>query len=113
MMKNVFYFIIKALFVLKIFKFLSCVFGHVENDLIKKIRLIPKFIVSQLWKQTVAIHILANISRCKNNQTIKFGQLIEYNMRNIFLEKSYTKYTGETIPRPFSKKLKFSISLDQ
>ena len=34
-------------------------------------------------------------------------------MRNIFLEKSYTKYGGETIPRPFSKKLKLSMSLDQ
>ena len=44
---------------------------------------------------------------------MKFGQLIEYNMRNIFLEKSYTKYGGETIPRSFSKKLKLSISLDQ
>ena len=30
------------------------------------------------------------------HQTMKFGQLIEYNMRNIVLEKSYTKYGGET-----------------
>ena len=37
---------------------------------------------------------------------MKFGQLIEYNMRNIFVEKSYTKYAGETIPRPLSKKIK-------
>ena len=34
---------------------------------------------------------------------MKFGQVIEYNLRKIFLEKSYTKYGGETIPRPFSK----------
>ena len=27
-----------------------------------------------------------------------FGQLIEYNMRNIFVEKSYTKWAAETIP---------------
>ena len=40
-----------------------------------------------------------------------FGQL--YNMRNIFLEKSYTKYGTETIARPFSKKSKLSISPDQ
>ena len=33
-------------------------------------------------------------------------------MGNIFLEKSYTKH-GETSPRPFSKNLKLSISLDQ
>ena len=36
---------------------------------------------------------------------MKFGQLIEYNMRNIFTEKSYTKCAGETIPRQLSKKL--------
>ena len=44
---------------------------------------------------------------------MKFGQLIEYNMRNIILEKSYTKCGRETSPRPFSGKLKLSISLDQ
>ena len=31
MMKNAFYFTVKALFVLKIFKFLSWLFGHVEK----------------------------------------------------------------------------------
>ena len=31
MMKNVFYFILKALFVIKIFKFLSWLFDHVEK----------------------------------------------------------------------------------
>ena len=44
---------------------------------------------------------------------MKSGQLIEYNMMNIFVEKSYTKCAGETIPRPLSKKSKFTISLDQ
>ena len=34
------------------------------------------------------IHILPNISQNKGNQTMKFGQLIEYNKRNIFLQKS-------------------------
>ena len=42
---------------------------------------------------------------------MKFGQLVKYNMRNIFLEKSYTKYGGETIPRSFSKKSKLSSGL--
>ena len=41
------------------------------------------------------------------------GQLIDYNMRNIFLEKSYTKCGGDTISRPFSERLKLNISLDQ
>ena len=44
---------------------------------------------------------------------MKCVQFIEYNMRNIFLEKPNTKCGGETIPRPFSKKLKLNISLDQ
>ena len=44
---------------------------------------------------------------------MKFGQLIEYNMRNIFIEKSYTKYARETISGPLSEKTKLSISLDQ
>ena len=55
---------------------------------------------------------MPNISRGKGNQTLKFGQLIEHNMRNIFLEKSYTKCGGETSPRPFSEILKLSRSLD-
>ena len=42
---------------------------------------------------------------------MKFGQDIEYNIGNIFLEKSCTKCGAETIPRPFSKKTKLSISL--
>ena len=29
---------------------------------------------------------------------MKFGQLIEYNMKKCFLKKSYTKYGGETLP---------------
>ena len=44
---------------------------------------------------------------------MKPGQLREYNMRNIFLEKSYTKCGGETNPKPFSGKRKLSLSLDQ
>ena len=44
---------------------------------------------------------------------MKFGHVIEYSLRNIFVEKSYTKCAAETIPRPLSKKSKLSISLDQ
>ena len=40
------------------------------------------------------------------------GQLIEYNMRNVF-GKSYTKSDEEPSLSPFSRKLKLSISLDQ
>ena len=54
-----------------------------------------------------------NISRSKDNQTIKYGQLIEYNIGNIFFEKSYTKCGGETSLRHCSGILKLSFSLDQ
>ena len=34
-------------------------------------------------------------------------------MKNIFLEKSYTKCSGDISSSPFSKKTKLGISLDQ
>ena len=42
---------------------------------------------SQPALQTIAIHILSNISQSKSNLTIKFGQLIEYNKANALLQK--------------------------
>ena len=53
-------------------------------------------------KKTIALHMLINILRGKSNYAMKFCHLIEYNARIIFLEKSYAKWGGETIPRPFS-----------
>ena len=58
----------------------------------------------QPGKQALAILILSNISRNNDNQTIKYGQFIEYNLRKIFPEKSFSKCGDEIIPRPFSKK---------
>ena len=68
---------------------------------------------SQPGKQTNGIYILPNTSRSKDDQAMKFGQLIEHNMRNIFVEETYTKCAGETISRLSSKKSKLSISVDQ
>ena len=44
-----------------------------EDDLIRKLRLISKYTMSQTGKKIAAIHILLNISKSKGNQTIKFG----------------------------------------
>ena len=101
MMKNALYFTSEAVFVLKIFKSLSLLFCHVAK------RIDNKDVNFKFYNVT------ANISRSKGNQTMKIGQLIECNMRNIFLEKSYTKCGGETSPRSFSEKLKLRISLEQ
>ena len=68
---------------------------------------------SKHGQQTMVIHILPNIWRRKADQTMAFGQLIDYKMRSIFLEKSYTKCGRETSPRSFTEKLKLSISLNQ
>ena len=68
---------------------------------------------SQPDSQTIAIHMLSNIAKSKGNLTVKICQLIENNMRNIFLEKPYTKCGGEIIRRTFSKNSISRISLDQ
>ena len=59
--------------------------------MIRKVRLISKFMTSQPDYHTVVIHILLNISRNEISRTVKFVQLIEYNQRNIFIQKSRTK----------------------
>ena len=109
-MKNHFYFMFKALFVLKIFTFLSWLFGYVEKLLVKKATVIFwKFMIAQTGKHIIiTIHVSPNISRNKDNQAMKFGQLIKYSMGNIFLQKSCNKWVRETSSRPlfaFLKKL--------
>ena len=64
---------------------------------------------SQPGLQTITIYILPNISQRKSNQTIKFRQLIEYNKRNNFLQKSYRKWGKETSSRPLFNSLKSLI----
>ena len=55
---------------------------------------------SQPGLQTIVIHILTNISESKGKQTMRFGQLTEYNKRNIFLQKLCGKWGKETSSRP-------------
>ena len=67
-----------------------------KNSLIRNMRLTSKFMASQHEIQILAIHILPNISQSKGNQARKFGQLIEYTKRNIFLQKLWGKWGKET-----------------
>ena len=53
--------------------------------------LISKFTTSQTGKKTITICVLPDISISKGNQTMKFGQFIEYNMWNIFFEKNHAE----------------------
>ena len=71
------------------------------NGLIRKLRLISKFVTSETELQIILIHISHNIPRSQVNQKMKFGQLIDYNTRKVFLEKSYPACGGEAIRRVF------------
>ena len=44
---------------------------------------------------------------------MRFRQFIEYNTKNIFLEKPFTEHGKKTSPRPFSEKLNLNIFLGQ
>ena len=72
-----------------------------ENGFIKRLTL--NLITSETEKQIIKKHMLLNISRREDNQTMKLYQFIEYKMRNTFLEKSCTKFSGGTGPIPFFK----------
>ena len=58
-----------------------------KNDLIRKLRLIFKFMTSQTGQKLITMHIFPNMSRSRDSQKMKFGQLIKCNARNIFLQK--------------------------
>ena len=66
-------------------------FGPVGKCLDKISTIIPKFMTTQTVKQIIMKYMFPNISRSKDNQTIVFDQLIEYNMRNNILKKSLLK----------------------
>ena len=73
-MNNVFYFISKPLFVFKdIYICVLTLLVISENSLIRKVN----FKIHDIITQTITINILPDISKCKDNQIMKFGQLIE------------------------------------
>ena len=98
-----FLFHLEILFVLKILTFCYGFLFMWKNGLIRKIRLIWKFITSKSGKKTIAIHILPNISSKKGNQTMKLGQVMECSMSNIFLIKHTQNIVENLFPDPFLK----------
>ena len=63
------------------------------------------------WSRNNGKKILPNISRQRQSENEIWS--VKYNTKNIFLEKSFMKCGGENITRPFSKKSKWRISLNQ
>ena len=75
-------------------------FGHVGKRLTKKANVNFKTNYTTTYV-TITIRIFCNISRSKANQTMKFGQLIEYNVRNILSKTHAENETGGLVPDPF------------
>ena len=100
MTKNVFYFMLESLFILEISTSLSWLFDYVEKRLHKKVKINSKIYDVTDRQQTITIHILLNISKSKDNQTMKFLQLIEFKVKNILFQKLWRKWGRETNSRP-------------
>ena len=84
MLLNAFNFTLEAFYVLKIFK------SHVEKQYDEKDKINFK-VHDVTWETKNCKHILTRISRSKLSHTMKFGLLIEYNIRSIFHEKLCTE----------------------
>ena len=103
MLENSFFFVLKSLSVFKIFKFLSWLFRHVEKWLDWKYKFnFLSYDVTKREANKCKTHFVQYLTK-KSNQKMKFGQLMEYNMRYIFLEKSCKKCGGEIFPDPSPK----------
>ena len=55
--------------------------------------------MSQTGQQIMTKHALSNISKSNDNKTMKFGQLTQYDVVNIFLQRSCRKWGSETSSR--------------
>ena len=99
MTKNAFCFMLKAFFVLDIFLsifiFLSRVFGYIEKHLDKKSMVNFKiYDVTDWTTNNYNTHIA---------QYLKFGQLKEHNVRNIFLENHTQNVVEKLVRDPLIK----------
>ena len=70
------------------------------NSLTRKLRLISKLLTSQPAKQTITICILPNISRSKDNQALRFGQLIK--CTSLFFKKALYEVKASGLHLNFS-----------
>ena len=74
---------------------------------------------SQPGKQTITTYLLPNISQIKGKHAMKFGQVIEDNKINIFLQKSYrrklvpgfSQFSKKVLPEVKATGLKFSFHI--
>ena len=91
---------IMTLSVLKIFKFLSWLFVPVEKWLDETHHIKFKFFDVRSWETN---NCNTHISRSKGNRTMKFGQLIEYNMKTFSLKNHTQNMMEKAFPDSFVK----------
>ena len=58
---------------------------------------------SKTGKQTIAMHILTNISKSTGNQIMKFGQSIEYTWKTFFWKNHTQNVVEKLSPDPLPK----------
>ena len=83
----------KFLFVLSYFNFCPDFFGHVGKRIDKKGKLSFSIYDVIYWETKIETKTLPNISRSKDNQTLKLDQLIDYKVRNGFV-KNHVEIRG-------------------
>ena len=83
--------------------------GHVGKRLDKKAKINFKIDDVANWETNYYNTHSAQYLKIKNNQENKFVQLIEYNLRNNFAEKSYPKCDGETSLRHFKNSVSLTV----
>ena len=87
--------------------------SYLRLELNTKVGLLPSKSFIFVYFNEGPFKMIKNAQTSKGNQTMKFGQLIKYNMKNILFKNSYTNYGGEASSRPFYNKSKLNIFLGQ
>ena len=88
---------------LRYLNFCPDIFDYVEKRLDKKAKTNFKFLTPQTGWQVITIHILPNISRSKDNQTMKLSQVIGYNIRKFILGNHTQNVVKKLVLDPFLK----------
>ena len=91
------------LFALEILTLLPRVFGYTKKQLVKKATADFKIYDVTDWATNNYNTHIPNIARSKSNQTMKFGQLMENNVKNIFLTKHSQTVEEKPVPDPLIK----------
>ena len=99
MMKIFFHFMLKAFFILKILTFLSWLFGDIGKRFDQKAKINFKIYYATGWAASNNNTKFSQYLKSKGNQAMKFGQLIEDNGINIFLQKPCRKWDRKTSSR--------------